>query len=89
MQAVKNFNVEARVIMEKKWTAFPRLKGKTRAKNAEGIIEQFAGLVQSLPGLDIDYNIIVFSEDKNSGVHGPLNRVQHPETKVPSERSEA
>jgi hypothetical protein len=88
LQAVKNLTVEPRVIMEKTWTAFLRLKGKTRAKNTAEIIEQFDALVQSLQGVDIDYNIVVLF-DKDSRVHGSLNSVQHPPTKVPSGRSQA
>jgi hypothetical protein len=89
LQAVKNLSVEAHGTMEKKWTAFLRLKGKTRANNTEGVVEQFDGLFQSLVGVDIDCSIIVFVEDKDSRVHRPPNGVQHPETTVPSERSDA
>jgi hypothetical protein len=72
--------------MEKKWTAFLRLKGKTQTKKAERILEEFDGLVKSLRGVDIDYNIIVFVEGKGPKMLRPQNSVQSPETRVPSEK---
>ena len=85
MQAVKNSRVKGDRVIEKKWTAFLRLKGQTWAKKEEEILDEFDGLVQSLRGVDIDYSIIIFVEGKGPRMPAHIS-VQGPETRVPRER---
>lgn len=73
----------------RKWTAFLRLKGETWTSKEDEILDTFEGLVRSLRGVDIDYNIIVFVEGNDPRLLGPPNRVQRPETMTPRERSGA
>ena len=42
-----------------RWTAYMKLKGQTWARREDEILEEFGGFVQSLRGVDVDYNIIV------------------------------
>ena len=47
-----------------RWTAYMKLKGQTWARREDEILEEFEGFVQSLRGVDVDYNIIVMVEGK-------------------------
>jgi hypothetical protein len=67
--------------MAKKWTAFLRLKGETQAE--EEMLNEFSGFVQSIRGLDVDYNVIVFIEGEAPRMCRPSDFVQGPETMVP------
>jgi hypothetical protein len=77
--------------MGKKWTAFLRLRGKTWTTKKEEILDEFdgLGLVQFLRGIDVDYNLIVFVEDKGSMVLGTQNSAQTSDTWVRREGSDA
>jgi hypothetical protein len=73
--------------MAKKWTAFLRLKGETQAE--EEMLDEFSGFVQSIRGVDVDYNVIVFIEDEDLMVLGTQNSVHTSETCVRREGSGA
>jgi hypothetical protein len=75
--------------MGKKWTAFLRLRGKTWTTKKEKMLDEFDGLVQFLRGVDVDYNLIVFVEDKGSMVLGTQNSAQTSDTWVRPEGSGA
>ena len=53
-----------RIMENYKWTAFMKLKGQTWARGGDEILDEFDGLVQSLRGVAVDYNIIVLVEGK-------------------------
>jgi len=74
--------------MAKKWTAFLRPKGETQAKE-EDMLNEFSGFIQSIRGVDVDYNLVVFVEDEDSMVLGTQNSVQTSETWVRREGSGA
>jgi hypothetical protein len=75
--------------MGKNWTAFLRLKGETWTKKTEEMLYEFDGLVQFLQGVDVDYNLIVFVEDKGSRVLRTQNPAQTSDTWVSREGSGA
>jgi hypothetical protein len=68
--------------MAKKWTAFLRPKGETQAKE-EDMLNEFSGFVQSIRGVDVDYNVIVFIEGEAPRMYRPSDFVQGPGTRVP------
>ena len=72
--------------MEKNWTAFLRLAGKTSTEKADRIVEDLDRFVQSMRSVDIDYNIIVFFEDQDPRMVGPLKKMQGRETELLSKR---
>jgi len=73
--------------MGMKWTAFLRLKGETWTERSEEMPDEFAGLVQFLRGVDVDYNLVVFVEDEDSRVLQSENSEQSSETWARREES--
>ena len=72
-----------------RWTAYMKLKGQTWARKEEEILDEFDGFVQSLRGVDVDYNIIVMVE---GGVPRQLHseyRVTETDAKIAGEESGA
>ena len=68
--------------MAKKWMAFLRLKGETQTREKD-MLNEFSGFVQSIRGVDVDYNVIVFIEGESPRMYRPSDFVQGPETMVP------
>ena len=68
--------------MPNKWIAFLRLKGETQAEE-EDMLNEFSGFVQSIRGVDVDYNVIVLIEGEAPKMYRPSGVVQGPETRVP------
>ena len=68
--------------MAKKWMAFLRPKGETQAKT-EDTLNELSGFVQSIRGVDVDYNVIVLIECEAPKMYRPSDFVQGPETRVP------
>jgi hypothetical protein len=67
--------------MSMKWMALLRLKGETQAE--EDMLNEFSGFVQSIRGVDVDYNVIVFIEGEAPRMYRPSDFVQGPEIRVP------
>lgn len=67
-----------------KWTAFLRLKGETWSSKEE-VLDTFEGLVGSLQGVDVNYDIIFFVEGQNPRILGPPRRLQGSENMAPRE----
>ena len=70
-----------------KWTAFLRLEGETWTKKSEEMLDEFSGLVQFLRGVDVDYNLIVFVENKGRRIFRLHKSEQDPEIWTHREKS--
>src|SRR2546425_4577514 len=57
-----------KISQPRKWRAYLKLEGETAVNCEEDIAEDFSAFVQTLRGILIDYNIVVFVEPPKHSV---------------------